>query len=283
MSQEDLATAAHLDRTYISGVERGQRNLGLLNILAIAKALNVHPSDLFPQSRTEGVSHPYILNQGFSYMSGFTVTAIDVYNSVVRTNRVLDALPNSLFRTVDFKSQSGMVGAIFVSELASEVEAIPNPIEKGHPDIVPLEATTASERELRNYPLGLEIKSTVGNVTRGAKRAPGVERIGSLEGLTWQAHHRNVTQLMGLTWDYVGGSTSLPRPPVITGVFFADDLVQDDWGSIAGTTGRNTKVTGMKVSGKYKMSSGAVVLLNDSRYLEAFNVRLGKIPNLTEA
>lgn len=39
LSQEQLAERADLDRTYISGVERGVRNLSLSSIVRIAKAL----------------------------------------------------------------------------------------------------------------------------------------------------------------------------------------------------------------------------------------------------
>lgn len=46
LSQEQLAGLADLDRTYISGIERGIRNLSLLNIVKIADALNVPPSEL---------------------------------------------------------------------------------------------------------------------------------------------------------------------------------------------------------------------------------------------
>ncbi len=46
-SQEDLAAAAGLDRTYIGGVERGKRNISLLNIKKIADALEVRLRDLF--------------------------------------------------------------------------------------------------------------------------------------------------------------------------------------------------------------------------------------------
>lgn len=46
ISQEQLADLAELDRTYISGVERGIRNISLLNIVKIADALEVNPSEL---------------------------------------------------------------------------------------------------------------------------------------------------------------------------------------------------------------------------------------------
>jgi len=46
ISQEQLAELADLDRTYISSVERGQRNISILNILKIAGALNITASCL---------------------------------------------------------------------------------------------------------------------------------------------------------------------------------------------------------------------------------------------
>lgn len=45
-SQEKLAFEAELDRTYVSSVERGRRNLSLINIYKLAKALGVAPQSL---------------------------------------------------------------------------------------------------------------------------------------------------------------------------------------------------------------------------------------------
>jgi transcriptional regulator with XRE-family HTH domain len=50
LSQEAFAAAAGLDRTYISGIERGKRNVSLRNIEVIAKALDSPISEL-----TEGL------------------------------------------------------------------------------------------------------------------------------------------------------------------------------------------------------------------------------------
>ncbi len=46
LSQEAFAAKCGLDRTYLSGVERGKRNLSLLNIERIAKALGFTISEL---------------------------------------------------------------------------------------------------------------------------------------------------------------------------------------------------------------------------------------------
>ena len=46
LSQEGLAERADLHWTYIGGIERGERNVGLLNIVKIARALETTASQL---------------------------------------------------------------------------------------------------------------------------------------------------------------------------------------------------------------------------------------------
>lgn len=46
LSQEALAEIAELDRTYVSGIERGKRNVSLKNIYKLATALKIPPYKL---------------------------------------------------------------------------------------------------------------------------------------------------------------------------------------------------------------------------------------------
>lgn len=46
LSQEDFADLVGLDRTYIGGIERGERNVALINLVKIATSLNMTVSEL---------------------------------------------------------------------------------------------------------------------------------------------------------------------------------------------------------------------------------------------
>ena len=46
VSQEALAVDADLDRSYVGGIERGEHNLTMMNIVKIAAALQIKPSEL---------------------------------------------------------------------------------------------------------------------------------------------------------------------------------------------------------------------------------------------
>ena len=49
LSQEELAELVEIDRTYIGGIERGERNVASLNLIRIAIALNTEVGNLFPR------------------------------------------------------------------------------------------------------------------------------------------------------------------------------------------------------------------------------------------
>ena len=48
ISQEELAFRSGLHRTYVSSVERGERNISIINIQKLAEALGVDISNLMP-------------------------------------------------------------------------------------------------------------------------------------------------------------------------------------------------------------------------------------------
>lgn len=50
ISQEELAFRVGLHRTYVSDVERGNRNISLINIGKIAKGLGVSVKELFDEN-----------------------------------------------------------------------------------------------------------------------------------------------------------------------------------------------------------------------------------------
>lgn len=54
LSQEDLAGKADLHRTYVGSVERGERNISLVNVERLAKALGMTVCELLCDVRPKG-------------------------------------------------------------------------------------------------------------------------------------------------------------------------------------------------------------------------------------
>jgi transcriptional regulator with XRE-family HTH domain len=50
LSQEALAVDAGLDRSYMGGIERGEHNLTIINLVKISKALGITPAKLLDLS-----------------------------------------------------------------------------------------------------------------------------------------------------------------------------------------------------------------------------------------
>lgn len=62
-SQEGFAAAAGLDRAYYGGIERGERNVAALNLMRIARALEVEVGALFPSHEAESPRYPETSNR----------------------------------------------------------------------------------------------------------------------------------------------------------------------------------------------------------------------------
>lgn len=51
LSQEELALACELDRSYVGGIERGEHNLTVINLIRIASTLNISGADLLKRAK----------------------------------------------------------------------------------------------------------------------------------------------------------------------------------------------------------------------------------------
>lgn len=52
LSQEALAELAGIDRSYMGGIERGEHNLAIMNLLKIADALGIQASSFLDETRS---------------------------------------------------------------------------------------------------------------------------------------------------------------------------------------------------------------------------------------
>lgn len=55
LTQDALGLEAALDRSYMGQVERGERNVSLLNVVKIAGGLGVKPSQIFERAEQRGL------------------------------------------------------------------------------------------------------------------------------------------------------------------------------------------------------------------------------------
>ena len=245
MSQESLASAASLDRTYISQLERGQKSPTLNTLAKLADCLGTTvqrllrepvedspmvPADYFVRHQ-ERVA---VVRQGSTEQDeAIAVPARSLLVAVNATHALIDDLYNAdlnIATILGLRNLSAFVGELFAAALgkASNSLLAANPHQDGYPDLLLMDAQgrevwrELAERLDEKAPFspfaggGMEVKATCGSVPtpaackrRGIKRPMiGDTRIGCLQGYDWKSHHRDTNNLVGLLWDFMGGQAT---------------------------------------------------------------------------
>jgi len=212
-----------------------------------------------------------------------------------KTNKLITEISNmevDLFSILGMRNLSATLGEVFVKsfEKVSNKKFLSNPHQDGYPDLILLDANGLKIlNQLKNNndiqakapfsPFkngGLEVKATVGSVPtpkecakKGlTKPSLGDTRIGLLKSYDWKAHHRETTNLIGLTWDFIDG---IPR---ITAIFFSPNINTEDWSKIVQPKkggGRTTSVSIMTREGVKKMYQDWICVIDDTDYIDFFN------------
>jgi len=179
-----------------------------------------------------------------------------------------------VFKVLDFRVLSGMVGETYANELAASCgKFVKNPNIDGYPDLVqvPTDELKAYCRKcgpsdfIKYKYGGIEVKNTFGSKKANTVLLNGEQRLGYINNkLDWKAHHRTTNNLIALLSDYIGDV------PVIVALFYSDELTEDDWmvkqqpkdGSAM------TSFSAVTSSGFLKLKKGVRLCIDDSKYRE---------------
>lgn len=305
-SQEELAAAAGLDRSYVGQLERAEKSPTLETLEMLASPLDVPAAMLLqtvaPARKSISLADDYLVrsHDRIAILRGEIRHPVDVgifLAAIEMTHQLIDQI-----YAVDFDIASALGSrnlSAFVGELvaASAIKASDglfrrNPHQDGYPDLLLMDKVGAAawrsleDRHDEKGPFspfvsgGIEVKATCGSVPTPAEfrkkkqRKPtlGDTRIESMKGYDWKAHHRETNNLIGVLWDFI------ERRPRVVALFYSCELTQSDWGKIVQPKaggGRTTSVSIMERSGIRKMYTGWVAVLKDQRYVHFLNKRNG--------
>ncbi|MEB3278383.1 MAG: restriction endonuclease [Lyngbya sp.] len=70
----------------------------------------------------------YIINPRFNIFCGFEVNSEHIESALHQTNEFLEVIPSTVYKNIDYKTTSSIVGSMFCHSIASETAAIVNPI-----------------------------------------------------------------------------------------------------------------------------------------------------------
>jgi hypothetical protein len=194
----------------------------------------------------------------------------------------------NLFRIIDKKATSGMLGEAFISVFEERSEELTNnPSSTGHPDMVPQEYIENPELlpENNNWDQfqlgGVEVKSTCGNLKSGMAQQMdiGESRIDNLSGIEWKGHHTNINHLLALYWDYVEGV------PTLCAAFYSNDLTPDDFNMTRSRAdgGNTTNVAPTNAGGRNKILQNWIAIADKNEYIDFFRQSKFGIENLEES
>ena len=197
----------------------------------------------------------YVVNRELQVnasLTGFHFTPDDVLRSVLVTNETIAGAGCEFLLKLMTPTLTTAIGDVFQSAFISETGTVMNPYRNGRPDVLPVSALQSPRDQLRDYPCGIELKTTSGSIP-GGESPYGKSRLSELTGLTFATGKAKHAPILAVVWDFVA------QMPTMTAVFYSQ-LDSTDWAELSG----HGSVA--KASGRRKLAKGYIVLTDDATY-----------------